>query len=173
MGIFDLSEFERQGNIEDDIHFDGIDQEKDLLVRATSSTLRSIQIYTPDLEPAIYNNQLFIDNLLTMSRGNRHAQIQILAADTTSAVRNGHLLIRLAHQLTSVIEFRKPVDEYREDNVAFVLIDKKGFLYRPDISYFSGIYNPDCKYRSEKLSEIFTIAWEHAEIDVETQRLTI
>lgn len=173
MGIFDLSDFERQGNIEHDIHFTGIEQETDLLIQATSSALKTIQIYTPDLEPLLYHNQKFIDNLLLMARGNRHAQIQILAADSSSAVLNGHLLLRLAQQLTSSIEIRKPLEEYQENNIAFILVDKKAFIYRPDVRYFEGIYNAECKFRAQKLADIFTLAWEHAEIDMETQRLNI
>ena len=173
MSVFDLTDFERQGNVENDVHFTSLDEAKELLSQLIGSALRTIQIYTPDLEPTLYNNQAFVDGILAMSRGNRHAQIQILALDTTSAAHHGHAILRLAHQLTSTIEIKIPSEEYQEENLAYILVDKKGFIFRADSNTSEGIYNPDCKYRSNKLSEIFTMAWDHADVDPETRRLSI
>ena len=173
MSLFDLSDFERQGNIDNDVRFNSPEEEKELLIPLVSNALRTIQIYTPDLEPIIYNNQEFIDSLLNMARGNRHAKIQVLALDTSTGAHQGHALLRLAHQLTSTIEIRIPTEEYQEENMAFILVDQKAFIYRPDVKSFDGIYSPECKYRAGKLSETFTMVWEHAEQDTEARRLSI
>ena len=84
MSIFNLSDFERQGKIENDVHFTSMHELKQLLYQISDNALRSLQIYTPDMEAEIYNDSVFIKNLLSFCRGNRHAQIQILAADTSS-----------------------------------------------------------------------------------------
>ena len=139
----------------------------------SKQALRKIQIFTPDLEANIYDNDDFKKNLLTMVRGNRYAQIQILACETTSATHRGHSLIRLAHELTSSIEIRIATEEYQQRSIAFMLVDNKGFVFRPDIKNNIGIYNQDCKYRSKILSEIFTFAWTHAELDPLSRRLSI
>ena len=173
MSIFDLSDFERQGQIENDVAFHNLEEAIAQLHQATADIHRSVQIYSPDLEPALYNNSTFIDNLLNMARGNRHARIQALVMDTSAAIKRGHGLLRLAQTLTSTIDIRIPSEEYQDDNLAFILIDRTRFLYRTDIKKFQGIYNPDCKVRANKLSEIFTLAWEHAEPDLEARRLTI
>lgn len=173
MSIFNLTDFERQGNIENDETFNSLDQLRSYVSLLASGASRTIQIYTPDLEPVIYDNQEFVDQLLSMARGNRHAKIQILVLDTSQALHYGHALLRLAHSLTSIIEIRIPSSEYQQDNLAFMLVDGKGFIYRPDTTTFNGIYNPDCRVRSQKLSEIFTTSWEHAEQDPQTRRLSI
>lgn len=173
MSIFDLSDFERQGKIETDVKITNSEELKNAFSQISGDAMRSIQIYTPDLEPGIYNDETFVDNLLAMSRGNRHAQIQILVMDPSSAIHRGHLLLRLAQQLTSSVEIRIPSEEYREDNISFILVDQKAFIYRPDTKYISATYNSDCKIRAQKLSEIFSLAWEHAEQDPQTRRLSI
>ena len=152
MSIFNLSDFERQGKIENDVHFTSMHELKQLLYQISDNALRSLQIYTPDMEAEIYNDSVFIKNLLSFCRGNRHAQIQILAADTSSAVKRGHQLIRLAQEITSSVEIRIPAEEYRQDKLGFLLADHKAFIYRPDIKYTDGIFNADCKYRATKLA---------------------
>jgi len=173
MGIFNLTDFERQGNIEADIHCTSLEDTRACLNDLAANALKSIQIYTPDLEADLYNNQAFIDSLLNMARGNRHAQIQILAVDTSAAIHHGHLLLNLAQDLTSSIEIRIPAEEYQQTNLSFMLVDRKGFIYRPDIRSANCICNPDCKYRSNKLAEIFNDTWEHAQQDPQTRRLSI
>ncbi|MCW8853328.1 MAG: hypothetical protein OQK72_01395 [Gammaproteobacteria bacterium] len=173
MSLYELSDFERTGNTEQDIHFTDLNETREAVNQITQQALKTIQIFTPDLEAAIYDNEEFSKNLLAMVRGNRYAQIQILAFETTSANSRGHALLRLAHELTSTIEIKIPAEEYQETSIAFMLVDKKGFVFRPDTKEYDGIYNPDCKYRSQKLSEIFTAAWEHAEPDPQSRRLNI
>ncbi|MDH5570655.1 MAG: hypothetical protein OEY89_02755 [Gammaproteobacteria bacterium] len=173
MSIYNLSDFEKTGKIEQDIHFTDLNGIHEAINEITQQALKTIQIFTPDLEAAIYDNEELRQNLLTMVRGNRHAKIQILAFETTSANSRGHTLLRLAHELTSTIEIRIPAEEYQQTCCAFVLVDNKSFIFRPDTKEFNGIYNPDCKYRSQKLSEIFTAAWEHAEPDLQSRRLSI
>lgn len=173
MSIFNLGEFERQGQIENDVTFEDQNEAIELLHQATTDVHRSVQIYTPDLEPDLYDNPTFIENLVKMARGNRHARIQVLTSDTSSAIKRGHGLLRLAQTLTSTIEVRIPSEEYQEDNLAFILVDHTRFIYRPDIKRFQGIYNPDCKVRATKLADIFSLAWEHANLDLEVRRLSI
>jgi len=173
MSLFELSDFERTGKIEQDIHFTDLNGIREAINHITQQTLKTIQIFTPDLEATIYDNEEFTKNLLSVVRGNRHAQIQILTFETTSAINRGHALLRLAHELTSSIEIRIPAEEYQQTTITFLLADKKGFVFRSEAKEYNGIYNSDCKYRSQKLSEIFTAAWEHAEPDLQSRRLNI
>lgn len=172
MSLFELSDFERTGNIDLDVHFTDLDSARRSVKLLTQQALKNIRIFTPDLEIELYNDD-FCEKLLAMVRGNRYAQIQILAFETTSAINKGHPLLRLAHELTSTIEIRIPAEEYQETSISFILADNSGFVFKKESRTQDGIYNPDCKYRSQKLAEIFTTAWEHAEPDPQTRRLSI
>ena len=173
MSLFELSDFERTGNTEQDIHFTDLNGTREAIKQITQHTLKAIRIFTPDLEATIYDNEEFIKNLLSIIRGNRHAQIQILAFETSSAINRGHALLRLAQELTSSLEIRIPAEEYQQTNISFLLADNKGFVFRADAKEYNGIYNSDCKYRSQKLSDIFTAVREHAEPDLQCRRLNI
>ena len=172
MSIFNTTNFERQGNTDNDLHLKSTEEVCSTILSLSSGALRSIKIFTPDLEPQLYDNDVFRKNLLNFARGNRHATIQILVADTTPAIRYGHRLIRLAQQLTSAMQIRNIPEEYKDIPISFILIDQSSFLYRADGSTHNGLQSV-CKHRANKLQELFTPAWEQAEQDPQTQRFNL
>ena len=171
--MFELPDFNKQGKADDDMPLHSADEFRNAASVITTSILRTIHIFTPDLEPEIYDTQDFLDNVLELCRGNRYASVKILVKDSSSAVKRGHGLIRLAQKLTSAIEIRNPVDEYLTINHAFMVTDSKSLMYRQELDSYKGFYNLDCEFRSKKLEELFNTAWEHALPDIETRNLHI
>jgi len=172
MAIFDFTNFERQGNIKNDTQLDSAQDFAQTIVENTDNTLRTIKIFTHDLEPEIYNNDEFRKSLLGFTRGNRHAKIQILAKDLTNALHNGHKLINLAQQLTSVVTIKDIPEEHHQINSSFILFDQSRFIYKPDNNSHKAI-SSNCKNRSDRLNEFFMLIWEHAEKNTQTHSLII
>ncbi|MBI3188888.1 MAG: hypothetical protein HYZ31_13620 [Gammaproteobacteria bacterium] len=162
----------RHGNTESDQPLDSLPDIQATILEATSNTLRTIRINTPNLEYDIYDNDPFISALTSFVRGNRHASIQVLVQNSNDAIQRGHGLIRLAQRLTSSIEIRKPGSEDNFNNSSFIVFDNAGFLYRHTGSH-AAVYNNQCKQRATRLLELFTPAWEQAEQDPETRRLSL
>lgn len=169
--MFELPDFDRQGKADEDISLNSPDEFRDAGVVLTTSVLRTVHIFTPDLEPVVYDHQPFLDNILQLCRGNRHASVKILVKDSSSAIKRGHGLVRLAQRLTSAIEIRNPVDEYLSMNNAFLITDKRSLMYRPHTESYKGFYNISCEFRANKLEELFKTAWENAIPDIETRNL--
>ncbi|VAW57912.1 hypothetical protein MNBD_GAMMA11-22 [hydrothermal vent metagenome] len=172
MSIFDSTNFERQGNTDNDIKLDNINDTRKCILKLSGSALRSIKIFTPDMQTELYNTDDFRKSLLDFSRGNRHAKIQILATDTTDAAHQGHQLIRLAQQTPSVIQIRNTPQDYQALNFAFLLIDQSEFVFKrtdPD----STPLHSSCTHRINRLLEFFTTAWEQAEKDPHTRQFLI
>ena len=162
----------RHGNTELDQPLDSLPDIQAAILEATGNTLRSIRINTPNLESDLYDYNPFISALTGFVRGNRHASIQILVKNSADAVKRGHGLIRLAQRLTSSIEIRTPTSEENFTHSSFIIFDNASFLYR-NIGSHTAVYNNQCKQRATKLLEIFTPAWEQAEQDFETRRLSL
>ncbi len=173
MSFFDFASLEKQGRTDTDTRFDNIDEAHDRLLDLVGDLSRSVRIYTPDLEPLLLDNENLISRLVDLSRGNRHARIQILCQNTSFAVQRGHRLLRLAQTLTSAMQIRVPPVEYAEDSVAFVVGDMNQVFFRTNTSTYQGIYNADCKVRAQKLDDLFTLIWEQSQTDPETQNLHI
>lgn len=168
-----LTDFHKHGNADQDTVLNDTDDIKAACITVADLALRSINIITPDLEPHIYDNPELMDKLLKLCRGNRHANVRILVKDSSFAIKRGHGLIRLAQRLTTAIEIRNPMEEYLTQNFGFLLADSTGFVYRKNCDSDKGIINPDCKYRSNALMDLFNNAWEHSEIDTQIRRLSI
>jgi len=173
MSIFNVTNFERQGNNEQDIHLSSLEEIQNAVIEIADQALIKIQIFTPNLEANIYNNEQFSKGILNLARGNRQAQIHILVTDSSQAIKNGHGIIRLAQQLTSSVEIRIPPEEYQNENISFILIDNQGFLLKPDSKVNEAIYSTSCKYRSKKLQEAFTYVWNQSVPDPQIRRLMI
>ena len=172
MAAFDFTNFERKGNTEDDIRLSSAQAISEAVIKETENTLRTIKIFTPDLEAEIYNNDKLRKQLLSFTQGNRHAQIQILIDDISTALQSGHKLIGLAQQLSSIVTIKDTPGDYQGTHVAFILFDQAGFIFKPDNTSHTAT-SSSCKNRSNKLNEFFTSAWDQAEQNINTKRLSI
>ena len=172
MSLFNTKDFERQGNSENDIQLDNADDTREAIIQLSSTALRSIKIFTPDFEHDLYDNDELRKALLQFTRGNRHAQIQILVSDLSKAIHYGHRLIRLAQQLTSVMQIKNTPEDYQDTNIGFILIDQTSFIFKADASKQPAVQS-ECKNRANKLNEFFTPAWEHAQTDPQIRRILI
>lgn len=123
---------------------------------------RSINIYTPDLEPWLYNNshvQQACSHFLLAHPRNR---LRILVCDTGRAVQEGHRLLALARRLTSKLHMRKVNPEYPREDGAFIVVDNRSLLVRPKADQQAGyaLYNDPGKARHQL--SLFDQAWDHS-----------
>ncbi len=172
MAIIDFTNFERQGKFENDLRLESADEITQAVLQQTADTLQTIKIFSHDLEKDIYNNDAFRAALLKLSQGNRHAAIQILVNDISTALHEGHKLINLAQQIPSALTIKDTPVDYQGLNVSFILFDKDRFIFKPDKSNNMAIQS-DCKSRANKLTEFFNSAWEYAEQNPHSKRLSI
>lgn len=172
MSIFDINNFERSGNTDKDIRLDSSEDAVKSINEITNNALRTIKIFTPDLQRDLYDNDDFRDNLLKFVRGNRHAQIQVLVTNSSFAIQQGHRLIRLAQQLTSAMQIRVTPEDYQETRMAFMLVDQSDFIFKSDSTTGKALHS-SCKHRGNKLIEFFTPAWDQAEFDTQVRSFSI
>ncbi|RDH86143.1 MAG: hypothetical protein DIZ80_01350 [endosymbiont of Galathealinum brachiosum] len=172
MAEFDFTNFERKGNYENNIQLSSALAISEAVIKATENTLRTIKIFTPDLEAEIYNNDTFRKQLLSFTQGNRHAQIQILVDDISTALQSGHKLIGLAQQLSSIVTIKDTPADYQCVKISFILYDQSTFIFKPDNKSQKAILS-NCKNRNNKLHDFFTLAWDQAEQNSHTRRLSI
>jgi len=164
MPVFDSTNFENKGNTDNDIHLNNAEDVCESIINLSSTALRNIKIFTPDLEQQLYNCDYFRKNILNFVRGNRHAQIQVLVSNSELAVKQGHQLIRLSQQLTSAITIKITPEEYQHPNISFMLIDQKYFIFKPNYAQPNAL-NSSCKFRADKLNDFFILSWEQAKKD--------
>jgi hypothetical protein len=173
MSIFSVSDFERLGTTEDDMRLTDIKEIKKKTIEITDSAIRSIDIFTPDLEASIYNNEDFSKTLLRFVRENSNANIRILLIDSSHAIKSGHRILRLAQNITSSLIIRKPVEDYLDINASFIIADSISFIFHSNSFSNGSLYTPNSKPKTDRLLDFFNRAWDSSEQDIQTKRLSI
>jgi hypothetical protein len=100
---------------------------------------RTMSIYTPNLEPLIYDQDMFLEPLkrLVLARG--HARLRVLISDPARVVREGNRFMQMARRLTSFIELRNVPPEFRDNPAAFIIADASAIAYRQQSAKWEGI----------------------------------
>lgn len=134
---------------------------------------RSLRIFTRHLDSPIYNNKGFVDAVTQLAIRSPSSFIRVLVQDSTPAVKDGHRLVELGHRLSSIIKFRKPAEEYKDFNEAFLIADEVGLIHRKLADRFEGVANFKTPLEGRDLSKFFDEIWEKSAQDPELRRLDI
>lgn len=138
-----------------------------------SQCRQSMDLFTHDLEPLVYDREPFLQAARSLVTRNRHTKIRVLVQDSKHAVSHGHRLIEIARRFTSSIELHRPGKEFSGYIEAMLIADGTGFLHKPVATRFEGSANFKGTLRTKELQKIFDEAWDSSQPDQEMRRLYI
>ena len=136
-------------------------------------TQRGLMLLTPDLEPAIFDQQPFLNAISKLARQRQGAWFRILLLDSHRTLQHGHRLIELSRRLSSNIQFRCPPPEYQNTGKTFLICDDAGYFYRPLSSRYEGIANFNNPGEVARLEKYFMELWTRSEPDSEMRVLHV
>ena len=155
----------------ENLRFEYPDDNRVLAYSLVSQAQHTIDIFTRDLEPVIYNSSEFATYLKDIALRSKYSKIRILLQDPSRCIREGHRVLELSQTLSSYIELRKPGYDYRNFNEAFLIADNTGFLHKQQADRFEGVVNFNNPLESNEKTRFFTDVWETAEIDPNLRRI--
>lgn len=126
---------------------------------------RSLTIYTPDLEPWLYNHSSIQKACSRFLLAHPRNRLRILVSDSTRAVKEGHRLVTLSRRLTSNFFVRKVHPDYPVNASTFLVADECGMLIRPNAEQYSGhaLYRDPVRARQQL--RLFDAAWDRSLTD--------
>ena len=147
-------------------------------VRIMAQTLaeqaqRGLMLLTPDLEPAIFDQQPFLNAVSELSRQHRDAYFRVLIFDSRRITQHGHRLIELSRRTGPAIEFRCPPPGYQNSGRTFLICDDAGYYFRPLASRYEGTANFNDPGEVARLKKYFMELWERSEPDSELRQLHV
>ncbi len=95
---------------------------------------RTLSIYTTDLEPLIYDHDLFLEPVKRLVLARSHARLRVLISNPGRVSREGNRFMMMARRLTSYIDLRNVAPEYRSNPCSFIVADDKAIAYRQQAS---------------------------------------
>ena len=169
----ELPEFYKLGETQAELHIETVEENKSAVLSLARQANHSIDIFTRDMELAVYNNKEFEQSIFNLAKRHPNTKIRILTQDSTKAVRNGHRLIKLAQSITSSVFINNPSREHRDEQCAFLVVDNLGLLYRVKANNrnYKASINFMSPQRAGKLTDFFNEAWEHSTPDIQTRRI--
>jgi predicted GNAT family N-acyltransferase len=151
------------------------------LHEATAATIalvqgarREIRLYSRDLEPVLYAQPEVLDAFRQFAIAGRGGIVQVILQEPASAQGAIHPLLTLAQRMTTVFQFRTPVDPVDlQYPSAFLVNDRDGYLFRGIGSRFEGDWSPALPARNRQLSDHFGRVWERSRPCTELRSLGI
>ena len=141
------------------------------IVAATAR--RHIRIFSPHLEPEIFESQTLLDALSTVARQHRYSEVRILIVHNDLIVSRGHRLVDLSRALPSSVMLRKLNYNPGDYPGSYLLADTQGVVHRPEEDDDHGYACSDYPSRAKELAEQFDQLWERSYPDPELRELRL
>ena len=116
-----------------------LDEYRATVAELATRAHRSLSIYTPDLEPLLYDQDSFLEPMKRLVLARSHARLRVLISDPGRVSREPNRFMQMARRLTSYIDLRNVSTEYRNHPCSFIVADDKAIAYRQQASRWDGI----------------------------------
>lgn len=100
---------------------------------------RLISIFTPDMEPALYDQPAFLELIKRFVLGHSFAKVRVLVRDHSRVATSSNRFIGMARRLTSYLEIRQLAAQYRDITAAYCIADDRAIVYRLRADRWEGI----------------------------------
>ncbi|MEJ2514387.1 MAG: GNAT family N-acetyltransferase [Gammaproteobacteria bacterium] len=134
---------------------------------------RSIAIFTPDLEPGVYDSARFLENVKRLVLSRSHARIRVLISDPTRVIKTVNRFVHFGRRLSTFIEFRQLSEDMPAREDAFLLADDSALVYRARADRWEGIADTYERRMARLYLEQFDQMWHLAEPALELRQLKI
>jgi len=137
------------------------------VVEIAAGAKHHLSIYTPDLEPALYDQDCFLEPLKRLVLARSHGRVRVLIRAPFRAAREGHRFMQMARRLTSCICLRSVPAENRDDACAYILADNQAVAYRPNAARWIGFVELSDECIDRRHVEHFEQVWSRSRVQPE------
>lgn len=152
------------------LHLEGRDDCQLVSLAMARQAQRSLNIFSYDLEPAIYSTPEFYEAVRSVIAADTNSIVRILIYDINGTVHKGHRLLDLASRLSSRVQIRKLTKKYHH---AFMIADNAGVVDRANADRYEGTANFNAPGWAQNLQVFFNRAWEQSSRTPEIYALKI
>ena len=154
-------------------HFRGESECVALLTECLVEPVRNVQIYSQNLDHALFDQLPVVTALSQFVRRGPPAQLQILIHSSQLIISRGHRLLDLARRINSKISIRRVPEELATDLHTCLVWDARGYWLMPDFREYEGLANRYDPVQSTRMSERFEYLWEKSRADSELRVLRL
>lgn len=131
-----------------------------------ASAQRLMSIYTPDLEPEIYDQSAFLEIVKRFVLARRFAKVRVLLDHRARLVRDQHRFIAMSRRLTSYIDLRVAPRPGEQRAAAYIIADDRAIAYRVQVGAWDGVAD----YNNPPVARLHLAEFDAAWIACEPER---
>ncbi len=158
------------GQNDDLIRINTRDDCQQLTLAMARQARRSLNIFSHDLEPALYNSPSFYEATRDVIGADPNSLIRILIYDISGTINKGHRLLDLASRLSSRVQIRKLTKKYHH---AFMVADSIGVVDRRRAERYEGTASFNAPGWAQNLEVFFNGVWDQSSRTSEVHSLKI
>jgi hypothetical protein len=137
-----------------------IDELRAAINVAAAGAQRLMSIYTPDLEPELYDQTAFLDIVKRFVLGRNFAKVRIMLSDRTRMIREGNRLVAMSRRLTSYIEMRLVPKPEAMRVHSYLVADDKAVVIRSNGDSFTGFADLSNPVAARAQLDDFDAIWQ-------------
>ena len=100
---------------------------------------RLISIYTPDLEPDLYDQSAFLEVIKHFVLTRSFAKVRVLLAEPTRVMRDSNRFVAMGRRLSSCIDIRYGATQTQQRASAYLIADDRAIVYRMRADTWDGV----------------------------------
>jgi hypothetical protein len=100
---------------------------------------RLISIYTPDLEPDLYDQTAFLEVIKHFVLTRSFSKVRVLLAEPTRVMRDSNRFVAMGRRLSSCIDIRYVTAHAPQRASAYLIADDRAIVYRMRADTWDGI----------------------------------
>jgi hypothetical protein len=104
-----------------------------------ASAQRLISIYTPDLEPDLYDQTAFLEVIKHFVLTRSFSKVRVLLAEPTRVMRDSNRFVAMGRRLSSCIDIRYVAAQAPQRASAYLIADDRAIVYRMRADTWDGI----------------------------------
>ncbi len=148
-----------------------LEEVREAVVQVASTARRNLSIYTPDLEPQVYDQHAFLEVVkrLVLARG--YARVRVLISEPSRTIREGNRFLAMGRRLTTYIDLRNVHVDHRNNAAAFLIADDRALVYRLQASRWDGMAELNDTAIARKYLSYFDDIWRASEPEPEIRMM--
>lgn len=125
--------------------FTSVEEARAAIDTAASAAQRLLSIYTPDLEPELYDQSAFLEIVKHFVLARSFSKVRVLISRPRDVVRGDNRFIAMGRRLSSHIDIRDAAGDAPQRGSAYLIADDRAIVYRLRADTWDGIadlHNP-------------------------------
>jgi hypothetical protein len=126
---------------------------------------RLISIYTPDLEPDLYDQTAFLEVIKHFVLTRSFSKVRVLLAEPTRVMRDSNRFVAMGRRLSSCIDIRYVTAQAPQRASAYLIADDRAIVYRMRADTWDGIADANNPPAARLYLQEFDAIWNASTAD--------